>query len=70
MEVCMPKITPGKRLTRGQDKMLFGVCSGVAHYFGLDVTLVRLMWVLVTAFTTFIPGVVAYIVAAVVMPEV
>lgn len=58
-----------KRLTRNtENKMLGGVCSGVADYFGVDVTLVRLLTVVGT-----ILGlgslIVAYVVAWLVMPE-
>jgi len=37
-----------RRLTRGDDRWLGGVCSGLADYLGLDVTLVRLLTVLGT----------------------
>ena len=49
-----------------EDKMLFGVCSGVAEYFDIDPTLVRL-GTAVLVFTSI--GIPAYIVAAIVMPE-
>ncbi len=57
-----------KRLFKSKtDKKISGVCGGVAAYFNMDPTLVRLAWV---AFT-FLggSGVLAYIVAAIVMPE-
>ena len=47
-------------------KMLFGVCRGVADYFDVDVSIVRIIWG-VLAFT-FI-GFIAYIIAAIVLPE-
>jgi phage shock protein C len=57
------------RLTRPEDgKKVAGVCAGVARYFGLDVSLVRILWVLVS----FWPpgaGVLAYIVCWIVMPR-
>lgn len=65
----MPKVTPSKKLVKGEDKKISGVCSGMAEYFGLDIALVRLMWIIVTAFTGFVPGIIAYIMAAVVMPD-
>ena len=56
-----------KRLYKSRtDKMLFGVCAGVAEYFGVDPTLIRLGAV-VLVFTSV--GIPAYIVAAIVMPE-
>ena len=51
-----------------QNKMLCGVCSGIANYYGLDPTLVRLGWVLFCALGG--SGVIAYIVAALIIPKV
>ena len=49
------------------DKKLFGVCGGIAEYFNIDSTIVRLIWViLVFCFGT---GVLAYLIAAIVMPD-
>jgi len=48
------------------DRMLDGVCGGVAEYFGLDSTLVRLAWVLLTLVGGM--GVVLYIIAMIIMP--
>lgn len=57
-----------KRLTKSQnDKKLCGVCGGVAEYLNLDPTVVRLLWVLLTVFGG--AGLLAYIVAAFIMPE-
>ena len=47
-------------------KQLCGVCTGLAQYFKLDVTIVRLADVLLALFG---PGVIAYIVCALVIPE-
>ena len=59
-----------KKLYRSRTKrMLAGVCGGIAEYFNIDETIVRLGVALVTAMTGFIPGVVFYFIAAVVMPE-
>ena len=58
-----------KRLSRPREgKKIAGVCAGVARYLDLDVTLVRILWVLVTIFPP-IPGLVAYIVCWIAMPE-
>jgi phage shock protein C len=51
------------------DKKLSGVCGGIGEYFNIDATLVRLSWIFVTVVTGLFPGVVAYIVAAVVIPQ-
>jgi phage shock protein C len=66
--MSMPQSHP-RRLVRGtDDRMVAGVCSGVATYLGVDVTLVRLVTVLgaVFGFGSFI---VAYIVAWALLPE-
>lgn len=56
-----------KRLYRIEDgKKLAGVCGGLAEYFEIDPTLVRLGWALVSLFAG--TGIVAYVVAAIVMP--
>lgn len=58
-----------KRLTRNpDDRMLFGVCSGVANYLNIDATLVRLAFVLLVIFGHGI-GIVAYLLLAILMPE-
>ncbi len=46
-----------------------GVCAGFARYFGLDVTLVRVLWVVLTVFPVPCFGLVSYIVAWIVMPK-
>ena len=58
-----------KRLYKSSvDKKLCGVCGGVAEYFDLDPTLVRLAWVAFTLLGG--SGILAYIIAAIVMPDV
>ncbi len=57
-----------KRLTRSNDKMIAGVCSGIAEYFDLDPTLVRIGYVLLSIFTAF-AGVLVYLILWIVMPE-
>lgn len=47
-------------------KKIAGVCAGVAEYFDLDVTLIRIVWVLVAIFGGC--GLIAYVIAWIVMP--
>lgn len=49
--------------------MVAGVCGGLAEYFDLDPTVVRLGYVLLSVFSAGFPGIVAYIILAVVVPE-
>ena len=58
-----------KRLTRSSsDKKIAGVCSGIAKFLGLDPTLVRLAYALITIFTAF-AGVLIYIIMMLIVPE-
>ena len=57
-----------KRLYKSDNKMICGVCSGVAEYFDIDPTLVRLI-VVFLIFAGVGSGLIAYIIAAVIMPE-
>ena len=49
------------------DKKLAGVCGGIAEYFGIDSTLVRLGWVVFSLLGG--SGLLAYIIAAIIMPD-
>ncbi len=49
------------------DKKLCGVCGGVAEYFNMDSTIVRLGWAFATLFVG--AGILAYIIAALIIPE-
>ena len=59
-----------KKLYRSRtDRKWLGVCGGIAEYLDTDATLIRLLWIIVTIVTGFFPGLIAYIVAAIVMPK-
>jgi len=59
-----------ERLTRSmEDKKIAGVCAGFAHYFAVDVTLVRVIWLVLTVWPLPMFGVISYIVAWIVMPK-
>ncbi|HVB35257.1 MAG TPA: PspC domain-containing protein [Patescibacteria group bacterium] len=61
---------PGKRVTRSiLDKKVAGVCGGFAEYFGIDATILRIIWAFVTLATGLVPGVAAYLVAWFLMPQ-
>ena len=55
-----------KKLYKSNNRMICGVCAGVAEYFGIDPTIVRLIWAALALSGT---GILLYIVAAIVMPE-
>ena len=57
-----------KRLVRSmRDKKIAGVCAGFADYFGVDVTLMRIIWLLAALFGG--TGFVAYLIAWIAMPK-
>jgi len=57
-----------KRLYRsGKKKVLGGVCGGIAEYFNVDPTIIRLLWVLF--FLAYGAGILAYIVAWAIIPK-
>ena len=57
-----------KKLYRSKtDKKLAGVCGGLAKYLNMDVSVVRLIWILVTLFAG--AGLLAYLICALVIPE-
>ena len=51
------------------DKSIGGVCAGVAKYIDVDVTLVRVLTLVVTVFTGVVPGLIVYLLAMIVMPK-
>lgn len=56
-----------KRLYRSRtERMIGGVCGGLAEYFNVDATLVRILWVLVTLLGGF--GILFYLILWVIMP--
>jgi phage shock protein C len=56
------------RLTRSRNRMIAGVCAGFAEYLGWDVTLFRVVFVLVSILSAAFPGIIVYLVFWVLMP--
>ena len=57
-----------KKITRSRDeRIIAGVCGGVAEYFDVDVTIVRLIWIFITIFGGI--GILAYIFSVILIPE-
>lgn len=57
-----------KKLYRSTDKKISGVCAGVAEYFEIDPTIVRVIYALVTFFTLGLVGVSVYFILAFIIP--
>jgi phage shock protein C len=63
----MVTVRPG--LKRSSNKLVAGVCGGIAEWLGWDPTLVRLLYVLVSVLSAAFPGILAYLVLWFVMPK-
>jgi phage shock protein C len=64
-------VAHGRRLTRSEaDRKIAGVCGGLAEFFGVDATAIRLLWVLLSVICgAVIGGVIAYLVAWLIIPK-
>jgi phage shock protein C len=58
-----------KRLTRSKDKMVAGVLAGIGNYFDVDPTIVRIVYVILSIASIGFPGLIAYLIMWVVIPE-
>ncbi len=66
--LCAPVCTKPKKLARSRtDRKIAGVCGGFADYLDVDVTLVRILWLMLAFFGGW--GIFGYIIAWIVMPE-
>jgi len=57
-----------KKLKRSRNQLVAGVCAGFAEYFNWDVTLVRVLYALISIFSAGFPGLLVYIICWMVMP--
>ncbi|MEQ8906300.1 PspC domain-containing protein [Ekhidna sp.] len=58
-----------KRLFRSNDRMLGGVCAGIADYFGWDPTLVRVAYLVLSIVSAAFPGLLVYIILWIIIPQ-
>lgn len=58
-----------KKLTRSANKMLAGVCAGIAEYLNLDPTVVRVAYVVISILSAAFPGVLLYLILMLLMPN-
>lgn len=58
-----------KRLYRSNNRMLAGVCAGIAEYFNIDPTLVRAGYAVVSVLCAGFPGLILYLILMIVMPQ-
>lgn len=55
-------------LKKSHDKMISGVCGGIAEWQGWDPTVVRIVYVLISIFSAAFPGILVYIILMLIMP--
>ncbi|KUK59788.1 MAG: Phage shock protein C, PspC [Methanoculleus marisnigri] len=59
-----------KKLTRStSDRWVAGICGGIGEYFEIDPNVIRVVWVIVTVLTGFLPGIIIYILLWIILPE-
>lgn len=60
----------GKKLCKKSNgKKLCGVCAGLADYLNIDVTVIRLIYVLISFASASFPGLLVYIIMALILPD-
>ena len=57
-----------KRLFRSNDRMLGGVCAGIAEYLGWDPTMIRIAYVILSVVSAAFPGLLIYVILWIVIP--
>ena len=58
-----------RKLTRSHDQVIAGVCAGIAEYFGWDIALVRILYLVLSSLSAAFPGIIVYIILWIVIPE-
>ena len=58
-----------KRLRRSSNRIIAGVCAGIAEYMGIDVNLVRVLYVIISLVSVAFPGILAYLILWLVVPS-
>lgn len=57
------------KLLRTRDKIIGGVCGGIAKWLGWDVTIVRIAYIFISILSAAFPGAIVYIILWMIMPE-
>ena len=59
-----------KRLYKSKEnKVFFGVIGGIGEYLNIDPVVLRVIWVVAVVFTGFVPGIIVYLIATVIVPD-
>ena len=57
------------KLYRSSNRILAGVCGGIAEYFDVDPTLIRVVYAVLTLFSAAFPGLLLYIILMILIPN-
>lgn len=60
---------PDRTLKRSQDRMIAGVCGGIAEYYGWKPDRVRIAYVILSVLSAAFPGIIVYLLLWLVMPD-
>ena len=58
-----------KKMYRSSNRILAGVCGGIAEYFDVDPTLIRVVYLILSLFSAGFPGLLLYIILMILMPN-
>lgn len=58
-----------KKLFRSSSRVLAGVCGGIAEYFDIDPTVVRVVYAILSLFSVAFPGLLLYIILVIIIPD-
>jgi len=58
-----------KKLYRSENRIVGGVCAGIAEYFNIDPTLVRVLYLIISLFSAAFPGLIIYLIMLLVIPN-
>lgn len=58
-----------KKLYRSSNRILAGVCGGIAEYFDIDPTLIRVVFTMLSLFSAAFPGLLLYLILMILMPN-
>lgn len=58
-----------KKLFRSSNRVLAGVCGGIAEYFDIDPTVVRVVYAILSLFSVAFPGLLLYIILMILIPD-
>lgn len=58
-----------KKLYRSSNRVLAGVCGGIAEYFDIDPTVIRVVYAILSLFSVAFPGLLLYIILMILIPD-